>query len=70
MRWIGYALAAAVLAVQPAAAQEGPALSPAEQQARTIFERLISFRTAQGHGQVPAMVDYIAETLRAGGVAA
>ena len=70
MRWIGFAVAA-VLAAAPVAAQESPAaLEPHEQQARTIFERLISFRTAQGQGQVPAMVDYIAETLRAGGIAA
>lgn len=66
MRRIGFALAAAMMAVAPAAAQD----SPHERQARQIYERLIGFRTAQGHGQVPAMAEYIAETLRAGGVAA
>lgn len=69
MRWIGFALAA-VLAATPAVAQDTPALSPHEQQARQIYERLITFRTAEGHGQVPAMANYIAETLRAGGVPA
>lgn len=50
----------------PAAAQD----APHQRQARQILERLISFRTAAGHGQVPAMAAYIAETLRAGGVPA
>ena len=50
----------------PAAAQD----APHQRQAREIYERLISFRTAAGHGQVPPMVNYIAETLRAGGVPA
>ena len=50
----------------PAAAQD----APYQRQARQILERLISFRTAAGHGQVPAMANYIAETLRAGGVPA
>lgn len=38
-------------------------------QAREIFERLISFRSAAGHKQVPPMVEYLTDTLRAGGVA-
>jgi acetylornithine deacetylase/succinyl-diaminopimelate desuccinylase-like protein len=50
----------------PAVAQD----QPHQRQARAIYERLISFRTAAGHGQVPAMANYIAETLRAGGVPA
>ncbi|HWT12850.1 MAG TPA: M20/M25/M40 family metallo-hydrolase [Allosphingosinicella sp.] len=66
MRRIGSWLAAALLAAAPAAAQD----APHERQARQIYERLISFRTAAGHGQVPAMANYIAETLRSGGVAA
>ena len=77
MRFIGFALAACILPIMPAAAQTAPSgqaaaapLSPHQQQARAIFERLITFRTAQGQGQVPAMVEYIAETLRAGGVPA
>lgn len=39
-----------------------------EVQARAIFERVVSFRTAEGHKQVPAMANYLADTLRAGGV--
>ncbi|MGQ0660754.1 MAG: hypothetical protein ACT4N3_07780, partial [Sphingosinicella sp.] len=50
----------------PAAAQD----APHQRQARAIYERLISFRSAAGQGQVPAMAAYIAETLRAGGVPA
>ncbi|HYD12394.1 MAG TPA: M20/M25/M40 family metallo-hydrolase [Allosphingosinicella sp.] len=49
----------------------GPAIAqdqPRQRQARQILERLVSFRTASGHGQVPPMVAYIRETLRAGGV--
>jgi carboxypeptidase PM20D1 len=49
----------------PAAAQD----APYQRQARQILERLISFRTAAGQGQVPPMIAYIQETLRAGGVA-
>jgi acetylornithine deacetylase/succinyl-diaminopimelate desuccinylase-like protein len=66
MRWIGLAALAAVTAVQPAWAQD----AAYEREARSIYERLITFRTAAGHGQVPAMANYIAETLRAGGVPA
>ena len=43
--------------------------SPHQRQARQILERLVSFRTAAGQGQVPRMIAYIQETLRAGGVA-
>lgn len=50
----------------PARAQD----RPYQRQAREIFERLISYRTAAGHGQVPAMADYIAEVLIAGGTPA
>ena len=67
MRWIKFAAAAVVsLLAVPALAQD----SAHERQARAIYERLIGFRTAQGHGQVPAMAEYIAGTLRAGGVPA
>lgn len=59
-------LVATLVAVSPASAQD----APHERQAREIYARLISFRSAAGHGQVPAMANYIAETLRAGGVPA
>jgi acetylornithine deacetylase/succinyl-diaminopimelate desuccinylase-like protein len=49
----------------PAAAQD----APYQRQARQILERLVSFRTAAGQGQVPPMIAYIQQTLRAGGVA-
>jgi carboxypeptidase PM20D1 len=55
-----------VAAAAPAAAQD----RPYQRDARALFERLVSFRTAQGHGQVPAMAEFIAERLRAGGVPA
>jgi carboxypeptidase PM20D1 len=48
----------------PAAAQD----QPHQRQARQILERLVSFRTAEGQHLVPTMVDYIVQTLRAGGV--
>jgi len=57
---------AALVAAAPAAAQD----APHQRQARQILERLVSFRTAAGQGQVPPMAAYIAETLRAGGVPA
>lgn len=67
MRSVALIFAAAVLGTcGTAAAQQ----APHEQQARRIYERLISYRTAEGHDQVPAMAAYIAETLKAGGVAA
>jgi acetylornithine deacetylase/succinyl-diaminopimelate desuccinylase-like protein len=67
-RLITVLLAALAFAAAPAAAQDGSA--PHQRQARQIFERLISFRTAAGQGQVPPMANYIAETLRAAGVPA
>ncbi len=66
LRYWTFFLAAMVAAATPAPAQD----APYQRQARAVLERLISFRTAQGHGQVPAMAAYIAETLRAGGVPA
>jgi carboxypeptidase PM20D1 len=55
----------ALAAATPAAAQD----APYQRQARQILERLVSFRTAAGQGQVPPMIAYIQQTLRAGGVA-
>ncbi|HEY0112420.1 MAG TPA: M20/M25/M40 family metallo-hydrolase [Allosphingosinicella sp.] len=62
-------LAAAIAVASPvaAAAQTG---APHEAQARSIYEKIVSFRTAKGHGQVPAMAAYLAEQFRAGGVPA
>lgn len=36
--------------------------------AREVYARIVSFRTAAGQGQVPAMRAYLVEVLRAGGV--
>jgi acetylornithine deacetylase/succinyl-diaminopimelate desuccinylase-like protein len=57
-------LLALFLVATPAAAHN----APHQRQAREIFERLVSFRTAAGQGQVPPMVAYIQSVLRAGGV--
>ena len=56
-----------------AAAISLPALAQAprhQAEAREMFERVISFRTSIGQGQVPAMAAYIEQKLRAGGVPA
>jgi carboxypeptidase PM20D1 len=46
----------------------GAQTAPHEVQAREIYARVISFRTAIGHEQTPAMVAYLVEVLKAGGV--
>lgn len=62
-------IAAAVLAVSTSVAASAQS-APHQAEARQMFERVITFRTSQGNGQVPAMVDYLEQTLRAGGVPA
>jgi acetylornithine deacetylase/succinyl-diaminopimelate desuccinylase-like protein len=57
------AVMAAVFA-SPLAAQTGTH----DAKAREIYARVISFRTAAGQAQTPAMVAYLIETLKAGGV--
>lgn len=59
------AAAAALALATPAAAQD----AAYQKQAREIYAKLVSFRTAEGKGQVPAMAKYIVDTLKAGGVA-
>ena len=54
----------------PWAATATAQTAPHEVQARAIFERVIGFRTAEGHKQVPAMARYLGDTLRSGGVTA
>jgi carboxypeptidase PM20D1 len=44
--------------------------APHHAQARQMFDRVITFRTSMGQGQVPAMVAYLEQTLLAGGVPA
>ncbi len=58
--------ASALLSTTAATAQT----APHEPQARAIFDRIVGFRTAEGHKQVPAMATYLVDTLRAGGVTA
>ena len=61
-----FAMGIALLATAaPAAAQQGPG----HEQARKIFDKVITFRTSEGQGQVPAMVGYLEGVLREGGVA-
>jgi len=62
-----------LLATVAAALVAGSALAqtaPADVKAREIYEKVIAFRTAKGHGQVPKMASYLADTLKAGGVPA
>ena len=65
----GQILAAAAIAAFGAGGAAAQT-APHETEARAIYERIIGFRTAEGHKQVPAMADYLAQTLRAGGVPA
>jgi carboxypeptidase PM20D1 len=60
------ALTAAMTAVfsGPATAQT----AAHEVKAREIYARVISFRTAAGQGQMPAMVAYLTDVLKTGGV--
>jgi len=58
------AMAATLTFAAPAAAQS----IPYQQQARSILERLVSFRSSEGQGQVPAEAAYIVEQLRAAGI--
>ena len=60
---LGIALASGAI---PATSQT----TPDQAQARQIFDRLITFRTSIGQGQVPAMVNYLEQTLLGGGVSA
>lgn len=54
----------ALAVAQPAMAQT----APHEVKAREIYARIVSFRTAAGHKQTPAMVAYLVDVLKAGGV--
>jgi acetylornithine deacetylase/succinyl-diaminopimelate desuccinylase-like protein len=55
-------------AICPAAGAKAP--EPVRAEAREIFERLISYKTSSGLGQVPAMATELAERFRGGGFAA
>ena len=60
---VGVALAAITA---PVIAQQ----RPDQVEARQMFEKVITFRTSQGQGQVPPMVAYLEGVLREGGVPA
>ena len=53
------------LAAAPSVSARGS--SAHEHKAYEIYEKVISFRTARGHGQVPAMVAYLVSELQAAG---
>ena len=61
---IAWAVVATAAFAGPAAAQS----AAHEVQARDIYARVISLRTAAGQKQTPAMVAYLVEVLKAGGV--
>lgn len=61
---------AAATAVAMLAGSAAAQTSPQDAKAREIYEKVIAFRTAEGHGQVPKMAAYLADVLKAGGVPA
>ena len=70
MRTLLIPLFAAVLALpQAARAQTSSAdyTAPHQKRALEIYRTVIGYRTAEGHGQVPAMASWLAEQFRAGG---
>jgi carboxypeptidase PM20D1 len=66
-RSLRFVLGAALCALSfPSFAQQ----TPDQVKARQMFEKVITFRTSQGQGQVPAMASYLETVLREGGVSA
>jgi len=63
---LSLALAVGTAVATPSFAQD----APYQREARQVLERVVGFRTAAGHAQVPAMVGYLTGVLRAGGVSA
>ena len=67
VRSLRFAIGVALAALSsPSVAQQGPDHA----QARQMFEKVITFRTSIGQGQVPAMVSYLETVLRDAGVPA
>jgi len=60
-------LAALLVSYACVAQGAAPSLTPEELKAREIFQRVISFKTSVGLGQVPAMANYLAGEFRASG---
>ncbi len=65
MKTLILSLAAMAAAVSGSASAQS---APHEAKAREVYARVISFRTAAGQQQTPAMVAYLMQTLQAGGV--
>ena len=65
-----YAHFAAALLAASVAGSAAAQSAPHHAQAREMFDRVITFRTSYGQGQVPPMVAYLEQTLQAGGVPA
>lgn len=63
---LGCALLLSALVLGPAIAQN----APHEVQAREIYSRIVSFRTALGHNQTGPAIAYLKQVLTEGGVAA
>ena len=68
MKTISAALAfATLLGAAGAPAKDTAPPEEVRREAREIFQKVISFRTSEGLGQVPAMAQYLAERFRAAG---
>ena len=68
MKTISAALAfATLLCAAGAPAKDTSPPEEVRKEAREIFQKVISFRTSEGLGQVPAMAQYLAERFRAAG---
>lgn len=65
VKFLTSAALAACISVQTAAA----ATEAEGAEAREMFAKIIAMRTAEGHGQVPAMADYLASRFRDAGFA-
>lgn len=63
-------VAASILVATPALAQKTAVTDADRAMVREMVEEAISFRTAKGHGQVPALVDALTARFRAAGFAA
>ena len=61
---------ALTLSLGVVAQSSAPGLTPNQQKARDIFQRVIAFKTSVGLGQVPALAEYLAGEFRSAGFAA
>ena len=61
-----FAAAAAFALLGSSVQAAGPSLET-KAEARTLFSKIIGFKTQEGSGQVPALAKYLAEQLKAAG---